>query len=219
VPLYAGYLQVIDATQHGLAARARDVFRPYREGKAPRLIGFGLVMVTVYVTIFAIILTATGGGFAHWYLDMTIAQANHQPPPALPDGFWTTLLLAAAASIFIMGFHSIGIGQIALGNRNVFGAAGDGIVGALKNLLPLLMLAVGGIVVWLGVSIGVGILVVLLALIGKLVGLWLMFVLVVPVYIALLLFAVTTMLGVMYHFWRDVCGDDDATGAAGAMAA
>lgn len=122
-------------------------------------------------------------------------------------------------AIFMMGFYSIGLGQVALGNRSVFGAIGDGIVGALKNLLPLLMLVVGTILLWIAVGIGFGILALLLALIGKLVGLWLVFVLIIPLYIVLLLLVFTSMFGVMYHLWRDVCGGDIATGTAEAVAA
>lgn len=92
LPLYAGYLQLADAAERGLSARASDVIRPYREGKALRLIGCAIVMIAIYVAMFALVLTVTGGGFAHWYMQVLTAQANHLPPPTtLPDGFWTTL--------------------------------------------------------------------------------------------------------------------------------
>ena len=214
-PLYAGYLQVIDATERGHPARAIDIVRPYREGNALRVIGFGVVMLAVYLAMLAAIFVSTGGGFAHWYMQVLTARANHQPPPAtLPDGFGITFLLIMLVAIFMIGFHSIGLGQVALGNRSVFGAIGDGMIGAVKNLLPLLMLALGLILIWIAAALCIGIAAFLLALIGKLAGASLVLVLIIPLYIALLLVALTAMFGVMYHLWRDVCGDDVVTGLA-----
>ena len=215
VPLYAGYLQVVDAVEHGLLPRARDIVKPYREGKAPRLIGYGFLMLVIYFTMFAIVIAVTGGSTTHWYMHALAAQANHQQPPVgLPDGFGITLLLSLALAIFLLGFYSISLGQLTLHNRSVLGAIGDGLIGALKNVLPLLMLAVSLFVIWIGVAFCFGILVLLVTLIGKLVGPWLIFLLIVPLYIALLLMVFTAMFGVMYHLWRDVCGDDSVTGMA-----
>ena len=220
LPLYAGYLQMIDAVARGLPARAGDIIKPYREGKALRLIGYGLVMLLVYVAMIAIVIAVTGGGFAHWYVQVLIAQANRLPPPTtLPDGFGITLLLFIVLGIFMIGFYSISLGQVTLRNRSVFGAIGDGIIGALKNVLPLLMLAVDIVIIWIAVAICFGILALVLALIGKLVGLWLVFVLLIPLYIALLLTAFAAMFGVMYHLWRDVCGDDIVRGMTEPLAA
>lgn len=220
LPLYAGYLQLVDAAERGLPARAGDVIKPYRDGKALRVIGYGIVMMAVYFAVLAIIIVATGGGIAHWYIEVLTAQANHQAPPtSLPDGFWLAVLLLMLAGMLMMGFYSIGLGQVTLGNRGVFGAIGDGMIGALKNLLPLLMLTVGFILAGIAVAVCFGIIALVLALIGKLVGAWVMFVLIVPLYVALLLTAFTTMFGVMYHLWRDVCGDEIATGRTEAIAA
>jgi hypothetical protein len=220
LPLYAGYLQVVDAAERGLVARAVDVIKPYREGKALRLIGYGLLIFAFYLAMFAIVILATGVGIVHWYMQALTAQASHQlPPTALPDGWGITALLCVVLGIFMMGFYSISLGQVALSNRSVFGAIGDGLIGALKNLLPLLILAVTLVLIWIAAAICFGIVVVVLALVGKLVGPWLVFVLMVPLYIALLLTAFTAMFGVVYHLWRDVCGDDIVMGMAEPVAA
>ena len=220
VPLYAGYLQVVNEVEHGALPRVSDIIKPYREGKALRLIGYGLLMLVIYFAILAIVLVAAGGGTAHWYMQAVTAQADHQQPPiGLPDGFWITLLLFMVVAIFMMGFYSISLGQLTLRNRSVFGAIGDGLIGALKNVLPLLMLAVSLVVIWIGVALCFGILAFVLAMIGKLVGPWLIFVLIVPLYIALLLVAFTAMFGVMYHLWHDVCGEDIVPGITEPVAA
>ena len=213
VPLYAGYLQVVDAAERGLPARARDIFKPYRQGEALRLIGYGLVVIVVYIVTFGIIILATGGGIASWYMQVLTAQASHLPPPtALPDGFGITIALFMLLGLLMMGFYAISLGQVALRQRGVFGAIGDGMIGALKNLLPLLVFAVSLVLVWIVMAIVFMIVAFLLIMLGKLVGTWLMLVLLIPLYIALFLLMFTVMFGVMYYLWRDVCGDDIVPG-------
>ncbi len=218
VPLYAGYLQVIDTAERGLPARALDIFKPYRQGEALRLIGYGLAVMVAYVAVLGVIVVATGGSIATWYMQVVTAQTTHQPPPALPQGFGIAMALFMVLCLFMMGFYAISLGQVALRRRSVFGAIGDGIVGALKNLLPLLVFAVSLILGWIVVGIAFALVAVLLALLGTLVGTWLMFVLIIPLYVALMLTMFAVMFGVMYYLWRDVCGDDIVTGMAEATA-
>jgi hypothetical protein len=219
VPLYAGYLQLIDAAERGLPARALDIFKPYRQGEAWQLIGYGLALLVVYVAVVGIVIAATGGSIVSWYMQALTAQSNHQLPPALPHGFGIAMALFMVFGLFMMGFYAISLGQVALNRRNVFGAIGDGTIGALKNLLPLIVFAVSIVLAWIVVTIAVVIVVLLLALIAKLVGAWLMLVLVVPLYIALFLMIFTVMFGVMYYLWRDVCGDDTVTSMPPPLAA
>jgi len=208
LPLYAGYLQVVDAAARGLPARARDIFKPYRQGDVWRLVGYGLVMLAIYIVVLAIIVVAAGGGIASWYMQALTAQVGHQPPPtALPSGFGVAIALCMVFGLFMMGVYAISLCQVALRRRSVFGAIGDGLAGALKNLLPLLVFAVGLILVWIVVALAIALVAVLLALLGKLIGAWLVFVVAIPLYILLLLAMFTAMFGVMYFLWRDVCGD------------
>jgi hypothetical protein len=61
---------------------------------------------------------------------------------------------------------------------------------------------------------------VVASLLAKVVGAWLMVVLLVPLYIMLMLALFAVMFGAMYHLWRDVCGDaTPAQGAGEAFAA
>jgi hypothetical protein len=220
VPLYAGYVQVIDAAERGLPVRARDIFRPYRQGEVLRLIGYALVILAIYIAMMAIIITASGGSIASWYMQVLVAQANHQPPPtALPGGFGIAIALATVFGLFMMGVYAISLCQVALRQRSVFAAIGDGMAGALKNLLPLLVFAVSLVVAWILVAIAVVLVALLLALLGKLVGAWLVFTLMVPLYILMMLTMFTMIFGVMYFLWRDVCGDDPTPGVAPSLAA
>lgn len=217
VPLYAGYLQVIDAAERGVPVRAREIFNAYRQGEVLRLIGFGLAVLAVYIAFFGVIILTVGRGLASWYMQALTTQADHLPP-ALPAGFGTAIALLMVLGLFMMGFYAISLGQVALRRRSVVGAIGDGLKGALKNLLPLLTFAVSLFLSWIVVAIVVAIVAVLLSVLGKFVGAWLVWVLIVPLYIALVLLMFAVMFGVMYHLWRDVCDDDSQPAMAPAIA-
>lgn len=212
VPLYAGYLQVIDASERGLPARTSDIFNPYRRGDALRLIGYGIALVVIYLALMGIVILAAGHGIVDWYMQVLTAQANHLAPPGLPQGFGIAMALFTVIGLFMMGFYSVSLGQVALRGRGVFNAIGDGFLGALKNLLPLLVLAASLVIAWIVVVIATTIVILVLALLGKLVGVWLMFALIIPVYIALVLVVFAVMFGVMYYLWRDVCEGDITPG-------
>lgn len=219
VPLYAGYLQVVDAAERGLPARARDIFKPYRQGEAWRLIVYGVAVVVIYIVLFGVVIVATGGGIVSWYGQLLTAQPGSHLMPAFPQGFAITMALFTVLGLLMMGFYSISLGQIALHRRKVFSAIGDGMVGALKNFLPLLALALSLIVVGIVMAIAFALVGILLSLLGKLVGAWFMIVLMIPLYIAMMLWMFTVMFGVMYHLWFDVCGDDNVGNPAPAIAA
>jgi len=150
-------------------------------------------------------------------MQLLTAQSSHLPPPTLPEGFGIAMTLLIVLGIVMLGFHAIGLGQVALNRRNVFGAVSDGMTGALKNLLPLLVFVLSMMLAWIAVAIVIAIVAVVLILLSKLIGAWLL-VLFIPLYIALFLIAFTVMFGAMYHLWRDVCGDDMVPDMAQAIA-
>jgi len=207
LPAYGGYLRVVDAVERGQPARAADVFGPYRQGEILRFIGYGLAMFVVYLALLALVLMTVGAGVSRWYMAVLAAGGQPAAAPPLPPGFGITVVMLGAAVLLLIGIYSISLGQVALRGRSVVGAIGDGVVGSLKNLLPLLMFAVSLVVAWLVFMVCFALVVFLLAMLGKLVGVWLMFVVLVPAYIVLLLVMMVVMFGAMYHLWRDVCDD------------
>lgn len=210
IPLYAGYLQLVSAAERQQAASVFDIFNPYRQGDAWRLIGLGLANFALYIAGIAIIILAAGRGIVGWYMQAMAAQASQQQPPAMPGSFWTAMALFMVFGLWMMGYNAISLGQVALNRRSVFGAIGDGLSGALKNVLPLLVFALSSVLAWVVALIAFLVVALLLGLIAKLISPWLMIVVLVPLYIGLLLLMFTVMYGVMYHLWRDVCGDDAA---------
>lgn len=219
VPVNAGFLQVIHAVERGLPTRARDIFNPYRNGEAWRLIGYGAVymLITLVVVgiVIAIVMATAGSNLVQWYGDVLQAQASHAQPPPLPSGFGIGMALMMLAFIPLMGFYAVAFGQVALNRRPVFGALRDGVAGASRNLLPLFVLAVCIFVAYLVTVVVltvtvllVVLLTVLVALLAKPLAVGLLIVLLVPLVIAFMLVLITAIYGVVYHVWRDVCGDD-----------
>jgi hypothetical protein len=215
VPLSAGLLQVIDAAERGVPARAIDIFAPYRKGDALRLIGFKLALYVTYAIALGGIFATIGRDVLRWYIQAISAQFNHQPPAvALPSHFGITFSLLMIVCMFLGGVYAISLGQVALRRRSVLGAIGDGFAGTLKNLLPMLAFVVGLVFAWILAALCIGIVVAVLVVLGKLVGNWLLLVGMIPLYLALVLLGFTLMFGVMYHLWRDVCEGDTAPPAA-----
>ena len=216
VPLIAGYMRIVDAAERGLAAKATDVFAPYRSGEAPRLMGFGLVMLLVYVLVLALIAAIAGGELISWYGQVLAAQGNPTAISslALPEGFGRVMVAGIVLGLLMMGVYSISLGQVALGGRGVLDSMRDGFLGSFKNVLPLVVLALSGIVASLVFMLVAGVLVFLVVLVGNLGGMWLVYALLVPIYIALVVAMFVVMFGVMYHLWRDVCGEAADSGPA-----
>ena len=220
--LIGGFLRVIDASEHGRPTRATALFDAFRGGHgAARMIGFSLVMTVAYVVLIYLVLRSFGPGFMDWYWETmnTAMQASGSidpktlpTPPAPPADvhFGRLFALVSVAMLFLGGTYAIGFGQVALGARGVGGALADGVVGTLKNLLPILVLAICAFVLGLVLVLCVALAGALLAVIGGLVSPALSVVLVLPVYFGMLLVLYVVMFGVMYFLWRDVCGASDA---------
>jgi len=211
--LIGGALRVIDAGEHGRPTRPGDVFQTFRVGgDAGRLIGFGLLMTAAYLAVFGAIVGLFGQGLPHWYAQIVQlsmeaggkpVQPDDIPPP--PAGLGMVVALGMLFGLFLGGAYGIGFGQVALGRRGVFAALGDGFAGALKNLLPIIVLAILSVGAFFALVLVVTVVGALLALVGGLVHPLLAMLLVLPVYFGMFLLMYVVMFGVMYHMWRDIC--------------
>ena len=212
--LMVGYLRLLDAVENGRAARAMDVFAGFRDlATSGRAIGFVLLLTIVQNVLLIALIALVANDFGSWYLqNLKGSMAGVPAPPmaALPDGFGLAFGLIMVVNLFFYAMQAIGLGQIALRRRDVFGAFADGMSGTVKNLLPLLVFAL--------LLFGIGLLFVLMivlvaALVGllaKVVGVWIMVVIGVPLYLLFVLAMVVVMFGVMYFLWRDVSGEEAA---------
>lgn len=212
--LIGGLLRVIHASETGQPTRATAMFDTFKAGSgAGRLIGFGVLLTIVYIGIFLLVVVSFGQEFMAWYMQVITAGMQAGAPsqmpaiPQLPDGFGTLMAIGTVVGLFLGGVYAIGFGQVALGDRGIGAALADGVAGTVKNLLPIIVLAVIAIVLFIVLMIVVALVGGLLALIGGLVHQSLAFVLLAPVYLGMMLVLYVVMFGVMYYMWRDVCGE------------
>ena len=213
--LIGGALRVIDAAERGRPAEPTAVFDTFRAGQGGgRMIGFGLLMTALYLLVFGVLIGSFGQGLPEWYaqvMQLTIEAGGRPLQPAdipePPAGLGTVVALGLLLGLFLGGAWAIGFGQVALGGRGVLEAVREGLAGALKNLLPIIVLTVLSVAGMVALVLVVALVGGLLMLVGGLVHPALGMLLVAPVYLGMILLMYVVMFGVMYHMWRDICGE------------
>lgn len=208
--LIGGFMRLLHTASAGGDARILQVFDLFRPGRGgSRMVLFGLCMLLAYAVFLAMVLTAVGRDVVPWYLDIVNRQSSGVPIahlPALPAGFGPTLALISVFFLFYSGALAIGTGQVALGNQPPLAAFRDGITGAFKNVLPLAVLAICGVVAVLLFALVVGIAIAIVFALVHFVSNGLALALAGIIYLVMLLCIVALMLGVNYSLWRDVAG-------------
>jgi hypothetical protein len=131
------------------------------------------------------------------------------PDPTPPEGFGLVFATMMVLGLFFYALQAIGLGQIALRGRGVLEAFGDGMAGALRNVLPLLLF--GAVMVLAGIAMVLvfSVAAAVLALLGDTAGAWVALLLGLPLYLAFLLALLVVVFGVMYFLWRDIAGGGD----------
>jgi len=217
-PLMGGYLRVIDVSERGQPAQAADVLAPFRNTHdAQRLIGFSFIMLLVQLGALSLLFALFGHALQNlqdWYLRVaellqhaTPGKPAQMPPP--PEGLGGLFSLGGLFALFVAAVFAVGFGQVALGGRSLGAALVDGLAGALRNLVPLLVLAA----VAFALMMAAGVVLVLLVGILGLLHPTLAVVVFLPLYMVFVLVLYVVMFGVMYHLWRDVAGDPPAAAA------
>lgn len=209
-PMYGGYLALIDAAESGGAPRVRDVFGAYRSATGMRIVGFALAVTVIYVAGFVGLAYLVAPELPALYgaLLTSDAQQVQAMTPSLPDGFGRFIGLGLCLALFLGGVYGIGLGQVSLGGRGVGQALRDGVAGAAKNLLPLLVLLVVAIAAAIVAVLVFAIVAFVVGLVAALVGEWATVLVLLPLYLAGMLAVYVVGFGVVYHMWKSICGDD-----------
>lgn len=214
-PLMGGYLRIIDRSERGEPAHAADVLAPFRNAHdAQRLIGFSFIMLLVQLGALSLLFALFGHALQNlqdWYLRVaellqhaTPGKPAQLPPP--PEGLGGLFSLGGLFALFVAAVFAVGFGQVALHGRNLGAALLDGLAGAARNLLPLLVMAA----VAFALMMAAGLMLVLVAGILGLLHPVLAVAVFLPLYMVFVLVLYVVMFGVMYHLWRDVAGDPPA---------
>ncbi len=215
--MIGGLLRVIHAAENGQPTHATAVFDPFGEPQLRgRLIGFGVLMMSIYVGVFVLVVSLFGQDFMRWYWELiTSAQAMQasggaaQPPDLanMPQGLGRIMAIGSLFGLFMGGIYAIGFGQVAVGGRSIGEAFMDGARGTIKNVLPIVVLAVLSVVAVLVLTVGVVLVVGIITLAVGAISKLLAAALVVPIYFGMILLIYVVMFGVMYFMWRDICMD------------
>ncbi len=215
--LIGGLLRVIHAAENGQPTHATAVFDTFSQGQVRgRLIGFGVLMMVIYVGVFVLVVSLFGKDFMSWYWELiTSAQAMQASggaatPPDLanmPQGLGRIMAVGSLFGLFMGGVYAIGFGQVAVGGRSIGEAFMDGLRGTIKNVLPIVVLAVVTIMAMLLLVIGVVLVAGIITLVAGAISKVLAFALLVPIYFGMILLVYVVMFGVMYFMWRDICMD------------
>lgn len=215
--LIGGLLRVIHAAENGQPTHATAIFDTFRDSEVRgRLIGFGVLMMGIYLGVFIAVISLFGQDFMRWYWELiTSAQAMQAAggaaaPPNLadmPEGLGRIMAIGSLFALFMGGVYAIGFGQVALGGRRVGDAFVDGLRGTVKNVMPIVVLAVLSVIGMFVLVFGVGLVAVIVTLVAGMVSKALAVALLIPIYFALILLMYVVMFGVMYFIWRDICTD------------
>lgn len=209
--LGAGFLRLMAAVEHGRPVGALSLLDAFRRDQGvSRVVVTGLCLTAIYVLFLALLWLTVAPDLGSWYMQI-MALGPHPARdalPALPHGTGTAVAIAIVFFIFYSAAYAIAMGQAAMRAQAPMEALRDGVVGAFKNVLPLLVLALTSMVglVVFAVALGIALLIVgaLLSLISKALAM----VLIIAVYLGIVLLAYVVIFGVMYAMWRDVAGDE-----------
>lgn len=213
--LMVGYLRLIDAVEAGRPARATQVFSGFADRSAwlqATVILVVLALLQYLLMAGGVMLVAPDAG--RWYLE-NMATATAVTPDQMadmPPGLGRMLAVLLVVGVVTYAAQAIALGQVALRKRGIGGAIADGAAGAVRNVLPLVVLMLLGLVAMLVIGMVVGLLAVLFGGLagGSTVAMVIAVVVGIPVYLLLVLVMVVVSFGVMYAMWRDICGDGSA---------
>lgn len=213
--LVGGLMHVIRESEAGRPVKARDLFAPFRQGRAGKLAAFGSLQMGAMLLGGLVTSQLAGSEYMSAYTEAVNAILQQQQPAPLPAPAHGLLLFLwqVAFNYFTTTVVLLGIALVALSGTDVVRAITSAARASLRNLVPNL-LAVGlffGAVLIAGLVLSVVGSVVLLVL-GKLfmplallVGLVLTF--------AFISAVLVVVCGGGYLIWRDTFGEADAANA------
>lgn len=214
--LMVGYLRLIDAVEGGRPATAGQVFAGFSDrGAWLRSMGVLVVLALLQYLLIGggVMLVAPEAG--SWYLENMSSPTPVGPEQVaeMPPGFGRLLAVVMVVGVLVYAAQAIALGQVALRDRGLGGALGDGASGAIRNVLPLVVLMLVGLVAMLVIGMVLGLLAVLFGGLagGSTTAMIIAAVIGIPVYLLLVLAMIVISFGIMYAMWRDICG-----GGAGA---
>lgn len=213
--MMVGYLRIIDAVEHGRPASASGVFAGFRD-RGAWLNASGLLLILALIQNLGTygLVSWLAPDVVSWYAENLVAAgagATTSPEAmALPAGFGRAMAVASVIGLLVYAVQAVGMGQVALRGRGALAALGEGARGAVRNVLPLIVLLLLGFVVMIVLTLVaavIGLVFAAMAGAAGAAGAVLAAVVGIPLYMLAMLAVFVVMMGVMYAAWRDIAGD------------
>lgn len=219
-PLTGAAIRLLHDCETGQPASALDVFNGYRDS------AFAVRMVLTSLLLFAFYLVVMGVLFALMPAKEMIIEVFTRsmavPPGGQPDltGLdfdpaslpWLFLWMVGTAAVLFTAMHVqlLATTHAALSGQGPMHALVSGLLGTLKNVLPLTgftlaMLAIGFVAALL-LALVLGLVAVVLTLVSPVLA----GAVLVPAYLVAVLMMLVVLYGFYYHAWREIFGETAA---------
>ena len=142
--LVGGLMHVIHQSESGQPALPRDLFAPFRQGRAGRLATFGSLQIIAMLLGGMVTTQLAGDDYMPAYSEAVNAILQQKTPAPLPAPAHPGLLLVwqVAFNYFTTTIMLLGIALVALSGKSFGQAVGGGARAALRNIAPNMTAAV-----------------------------------------------------------------------------
>ncbi|MEO6064315.1 MAG: hypothetical protein ABIP49_00850 [Lysobacterales bacterium] len=214
--LMIGLLRLIDSLERTGTGSATSIFSTFSDSDLmARAVVFALIVLAVSIVFVVAVLLTLGPDMLGWYKTLiTQPMTAGAAAPPITGSPWLSVVVGFVGALALFGVNTFGYAQVALTKAGGVEAFTDGLSATTRNVLPILVNMVVGIVTMLVLVIPMVLVLVVLGFIGGLLHPLAGAVLAVPLYAAFMAGLYALIFATMYHAWRDVFGDPLAPAAA-----
>jgi uncharacterized membrane protein len=206
--LLGGLMHVIREAEAGRPVRARDLFAPFRQGRAPRLAMLGVVQIGLALLAGAVLVLIAGADY--WRDSLAAvrgAMSGSLPVMPEPENRGLMLLAQLVFNYFSYAIMLLSVPLILFSGAGLGAAILASLRAALRNAGPYLLAAVLFVVAMIVAALVVVLLAAFAGLLGNLVHQVVGGLLTAIVFIAFGAVVLVALTGAAYLAWRDSFGD------------
>lgn len=206
--LLGGLMHVIREAEAGRPVRARDLFAPFRQGRAPRLALLGLVQVALAMLGGLVMVSLAGADYLRDYMAaMRGAMSGSIPVMPQPAHPGLLMLVQLVFNYFSYAIMLLSVPLLLFTGTSLWQAIKGSLQAAVRNVAPNLLAGVLFVLGAIVAAIVVALLGGLVALLGNLVHEAVGGALVALVFIGFGAVLLVVLTGGAYLAWRDTFGD------------
>lgn len=214
--LLGGLMHVVHEVENGRPARARDLFAMLRPGRAPGLVGLGLVQVVLNVAGVLLVIAVTGPDYVldsirvmQSALEGQVVAPKEQPNVAV---LMLLQLVQLALNYFSVALMLMCVPLMVLSRRRLGDALQAGFRASLLNLAPNLLAGLVFVAAFMAAALAVTLVSAVVGGIGALLSPVLGGMLALAIWLVFGVVVLVVLVASSYFAWRDIFAD--ATPAA-----